>query len=220
VRSLGHAAHVVSNGREVLAALEQAEYEVILMDCQMPDMDGYAATAEIRRREQKGTRHIPIIAMTAHSMEGDRDKCLAAGMDDYVSKPVRAASLREAFERCRGAAGDAIDLSTLSALRELQSDGGPDILGDVIRTFLENSPRILASARQALAAGDAARLSGAAHSLKGSCGNFGAKHLAKLCDTLEHTAPGEGADAASGLLTSIEEEYRRVHAALSAHLPS
>ena len=218
VQSLGHTAEVVGNGLEVLAALERAHYDVILMDCQMPDMDGYAATAEIRRQEQNGAKHVRIVAMTAHSMEGDRDKCLAAGMDDYISKPVRAASLRAAFGRCQGSVADAVDVSTLNVLREMQNDDSPDILGDLIETFFENSPRLLASAREALAAGDAARLSGSAHSLKGSCGNFGAKHLAKLCNTLEHTALNGGADAAAGLLAAIEEEYRRVHAALSAQL--
>jgi two-component system sensor histidine kinase/response regulator len=105
VRGLGYKANAVANGLEVLWALEQISYDIILMDCQMPEMDGYEATQTIRKREQSLEESCPwkspvyIIAMTANAMQGDREKCLAVGMDDYISKPVRAAELREALER-------------------------------------------------------------------------------------------------------------------------
>jgi CheY-like chemotaxis protein len=94
----GYRSDVVTNGEEALAALAEADYVAVLMDCQMPGMDGYEATRLIRRGED-GERHIPIIAVTAHSLAGDREKCLAAGMDEYVSKPLRAGALRAALER-------------------------------------------------------------------------------------------------------------------------
>jgi PAS domain S-box-containing protein len=218
VRRLGHIADMVGDGREVLAALEKSNYDVILMDCQMPVMDGYEATVEIRRREKLGAARTRIIAMTANAMEGDRNKCLAAGMDDYMSKPVQLDALGAALDRCNEQVSDAVDAETISALRALQGDGGPDIIADLIGTFFENTPHLLEAARLALSSGASADLKRSAHSLKGSCSNFGAKQMEKLCHTLEHTPPGADASVASELLASIEKEYLRVHAALAAHL--
>jgi CheY-like chemotaxis protein len=98
----GYRVHVVNDGREALDALSTQVYDVVLMDCQMPEVDGYEATRELRQREQGGSRHTPVIAMTAHAMTGDRERCLDAGMDDYLAKPVRSQALVEVLERWTG----------------------------------------------------------------------------------------------------------------------
>ena len=113
IEKRGHAVTVVGNGREALAALEAQGFDLVLMDIQMPEMDGFEATAAIREREKVSARHIPIIAMTAHAMSGDRDRCLAAGMDGYVSKPIRAKDLFDeiaAHARVVERAGPAVPL--------------------------------------------------------------------------------------------------------------
>jgi len=95
----GHHVTVTSNGREALAALDREDFDAVLMDVQMPEMDGFEATAAIRARELKTGRHLPIIAMTAHAMQGDRERCLAAGMDDYISKPIKIQQLTDVLEK-------------------------------------------------------------------------------------------------------------------------
>jgi PAS domain S-box-containing protein len=219
---LGCHADVVGNGREALDALEAAEYDLVLMDCQMPELDGYKATARIREREG-ALRHTNIVAMTAHAIEGDREKCLAAGMDDYLSKPLRFDALREIINRYRpvrtGEQQPAITPENLESLRDLGSEDH-DILTELIDTFMESSPLVLAAAESALQNRQPAGLAQAAHTLMGSCSNFGAKPLQALCmqlETMARAADPQSVKGAAQLLAAIRTELQRVCAALNQY---
>jgi len=218
---LGCHADVVGNGREALDALEAGEYDLVLMDCQMPELDGYKATALIREREGAG-RHTNIVAMTAHAIEGDREKCLAAGMDDYLSKPLRFEALKEIVQRYRPirlGEQPAVTPENLDGLRELGADDDGDILTELIDTYLENSPRVLAAAEEALQNQEPAAVAQAAHALMGSSSNFGAKPLQDLCAQLEQAgrSPNFEKHRAAQLLAAIRTELDRVCAALGEY---
>jgi CheY-like chemotaxis protein/HPt (histidine-containing phosphotransfer) domain-containing protein len=226
IRKLGCYVDVVSNGREALNALRAVEYDLVLMDCQMPEVDGYEATVQLRSMEGNG-RHTPVVAMTAHAIEGDREKCMAAGMDDYLSKPVRFEDLSAVVKRIQadcGEQGPAIGAESLEALRELGIDdfgGNSDILTDLIDTFLENAAQIFAQATDALSRREPAALALAAHTLKGSCSNFGAAPLQRLCAELEgvarnpdFTGSASAESRAAQLLKAARREFERVSRAL------
>jgi PAS domain S-box-containing protein len=231
LRRLGYAAEAVANGREVLGALAYSHYDLVLMDCQMPELDGYAATAEIRRREG-ASRHTPIIAMTANALEGDREQCLKAGMDDYLSKPVKQGDLAVILARwlpapslaaeaaCQEEAaterGEPLDTSVLESLRALQAEGESDLLLRLIDLFFHHAPLRLKALGEALAQGNAQALVQAAHSLKGICGNLGAREMAALCDELEKQGRAGALSRAEALLAQLGEEYARVCRALEA----
>ncbi len=223
VRKLGCHADVVGNGREALDALDAADYDLVLMDCQMPELDGYEATAQLRLKEGNA-RHTPVVAMTAHAIEGDREKCLAAGMDDYLSKPVRFEDLSAVIKRLhvgRISIEPAISEESVEALRELATDGENDILTDLIDTFLDNAPQILAQADDALSQRNPRALAQAAHTLRGSGSNFGAKPLQELSSQLESMARSAdfqdstfAQSQAGQLLNALRIELDRVRAAL------
>ncbi|MDQ3813964.1 MAG: response regulator, partial [Armatimonadota bacterium] len=209
LHKLGYAADAVANGVEAIKALEMIPYDIILMDCQMPEMDGIEATAEIRQRESLASppaRHIPIIAMTANALTGDRVKCLAAGMDDYISKPVKPEELatilarwshpqaepgdegEEAptvalMDRATSIFDDAeavavIDEKVLNSLRALQTQDDPGLVSELIDLFLEDVPARLEVLHTAAAQQNSKVMMQAAHALKSSCANMGARRLA------------------------------------------
>ena len=241
---LGLRAESVSNGREALEALAQTAFNVVLMDCQMPEMDGYEATREIRRRIG-GPAKIAIIGLTAHALAGDRQKCLDAGMDDYLSKPFLpedlAAILARWLPRTDGMAtvapprtteagrstiiGGAIDSEAPAidpvALRHLEAaaDDGPEFVRQLIAVFLADLDDRVAAMRSGVGAGDANSIANAAHALKGSCGHFGAKRLLALCRELEADARAGSTDgSAAAIIDSIEGECARVRGALETQL--
>jgi CheY-like chemotaxis protein/HPt (histidine-containing phosphotransfer) domain-containing protein len=236
LQRLGYEAQAVDNGRAALEALRRTNFDVIFMDCQMPELDGFSATREIRRVEGD-QKHTWIVAVTANSLAGDRERCLVAGMDDYVSKPVKPDDLQNALTKFLARRedgrppepsdapepaaeveplpieGTVLDLSLLSGFRDI--DDGPDcLLNKLIDVFLDNSPKLLAEARTALNEGNAKAVGQAAHTLKGSCSNFGAERLRQACFLLEQ-AGGEGnLGRAPELLAAVEKEYNRARAAL------
>ncbi|MDQ3980563.1 MAG: response regulator [Actinomycetota bacterium] len=231
---LGYETDVAANGREAVAAVSGQRYAAVLMDCQMPEMDGFEATREIRRREG-GDRHIPIIAMTASATEADRQRCMAAGMDDYIPKPVRIESIETALEHwIRGGspgpsqsetpapAEEVLDLSLLEQLRDLgPGDDGADLFTKLVETFARESATRVAELRDAAQNGDFARLLRVAHTQRGSSAVMGAGALASACAALEAASRGSDIEEVRERLKDIEAELERATAALEseAHLP-
>jgi len=225
----GHRVVVAGNGREALLALDRVPpdgFDLILMDVQMPEMDGFEATAAIRAREAETGIHIPIVAMTAHAMKGDRERCLAAGMDAYISKPIRAKELLELIHQLAGvpvSSGDsgggaqpAPDLPDRKALLELFEDDA-DLLCEVVETFLADCPRQLGAIKEALEASDAAGVERAAHSLKGSVGNFGAPAVFYSAQKLETIGRGGNLAEAPAAFADLEEKMRLLRSVLSQY---
>jgi CheY-like chemotaxis protein len=230
---LGYEVDVASTGKEAVAAFERRPYAAILMDGQMPETDGFEATRLIRARE--GDRHTPIIAVTASAMRGDRERCLAAGMDDYIYKPVRLEDLEAVLQRWvrnpgmakspstaqsagRSADGpsvdEALDVSVLARLQHLNQPGREHAFQELIDMFLDDTPPRLASLREAAARQDAAALIEVSHALKGAAAHFGAHELATRCEQLEQLARGGTLEGAEELLQRMEDAFARARLAL------
>ena len=226
LQNMGYRVDVVANGLEAIELLQRIPYDAVLMDCQMPELDGYAATEAIRRLGGRvaGT---PIIAMTAHAMEGDRQKCLDAGMDDYLAKPVKPEQLAETLARLlRPVAGveevaavqDAVlDPNIVSQLKELES-GDPGFLTDLVDMFINDLPEQLALIRGARQARDAETLRSKAHRLKGASANLGAQSLSQLLQQLEHAARDGDWDAVEALAPLLSQAVEAASGALQSLL--
>jgi signal transduction histidine kinase/CheY-like chemotaxis protein/HPt (histidine-containing phosphotransfer) domain-containing protein len=212
LRMLEQHVDLAQDGVEALKLFDEHEYDVILMDIHMPRLDGYSATAEIRRREEerKG-KHTWIIAVTANSLPEDRDKCLAAGMDDYLAKPVKARALVYALEKCVTVES----LPPATDLRLLVDSGIGDMAPQLISVFLESAPRDIEKMRIAWGAKDSDGLGDAAHSLKGSCSNLGASRLRDLCQRIENHGRSGTFGEVFKLLESVDQEFGRVNSELS-----
>jgi CheY-like chemotaxis protein/HPt (histidine-containing phosphotransfer) domain-containing protein len=217
---MGYAADLAANGLEALEALRRERYDVILMDVEMPVMDGLEASRSIHREWPRNERP-RIIAMTANAMQGDRETCLAAGMDDYLSKPIHADELAAALARHAPQSavpevqeGDVLDDAALGHLEA--ATGDPAFVAELVDTFLQDSPALVASLRSAQQAGHAEELHRAAHTLKSNARTFGAAPLADLCQALERTASVGVTDETAQLVARIEDSYARVESALAA----
>jgi signal transduction histidine kinase/CheY-like chemotaxis protein/HPt (histidine-containing phosphotransfer) domain-containing protein len=232
---LGYGADVVGDGRQVLARLDQAAYDVILMDVQMPEIDGLEASRVICARLAASERP-RIIAMTAEAMQGDRDKCLAAGMDDYIVKPVTLDRLAAALAKCRPlaaatapeaaaappvkklriAAGTALDRDVLDQLRE--DLGGTAALREVIRSFLDQTPSVLSTLRDAVERADVPSIRRAAHMIKGTSSTLGARALSEQCAEIERIGQSGYISDAGSRVIAVEASYRTIEAALKAEI--
>jgi two-component system sensor histidine kinase/response regulator len=229
----GHHVTLANNGREAVAAWESAGipgFDVLLMDIQMPEMDGMEATAAIREREKGSGGHVPILAMTAHAMRGDKERCLASGMDGYVSKPIHPPDLFAEIERCLAAPGrnqtmpeniseaeavpGAEALIDRVALLE-RVEGDRELLAEMVHLFQEDAPRLLAAMREALARGDMALLERSAHSLKGAAANLSAKSASAAAQRLESDAKNKQAVPAQESLANVERAVVQLLPALA-----
>jgi CheY-like chemotaxis protein/HPt (histidine-containing phosphotransfer) domain-containing protein len=216
----GHSTVIAANGRKALATLEKQEFDLVLMDVQMPEMNGFEATAAIRQEEQTTGRHIPIIAMTAHAMKGDKERCLTAGMDAYVSKPITPDELFRAVAKIAPAPGRAIaepddgivDRSAILA----QVDGDLELLAELVDLFLDTYPSLLGEIRQGIRDQVPSRVSEAAHSLKGALGNFWPTAGMDLVLTLELMGRDGNLSRAEEKLRELEVDMGRIRSALCA----
>lgn len=253
LENLGCSVSVVKNGFEAVAAVTHSSldglentYDLVLMDCHMPGMDGFEATTEIRRWQHKGDSHLPIIALTASAMEGDREKCLEAGMDGYLSKPftnqqlagviehwLSSAGVKECRERTseglkkassgrevrlKLASEGVLDRKALDRIRALQRKDMPDILTRVVTLYLDTSPKLLQRIQAAIAESDGTKLSSAAHSLKSCSVSLGAEALAAICRELEERGRNNDLANAQAVLSVIESEYAAVRRTLVTEL--
>jgi PAS domain S-box-containing protein len=219
----GHEVAVAHNGREAVEALAQDRFDLVLMDMQMPEMDGFEATAFVRAKERAEGGHVPIVAMTAHAMKGDRERCLAGGMDGYVSKPFRRAELLAAIrtvvpDAARTATTGAAAAGPEALVEEhpvasawvdaegaLERVGGDrELLGEIVGLFLDEVPDLLSQARAALTRSDAATLERAAHTIKSTAANFGTGPVIDLALTLELVGHSGDLTTADATLTTLE----------------
>lgn len=239
LNKLGFRVDTAHNGIEgVQKYLYQPErYAVVLMDCQMPEMDGFSATREIRAACAGQREKVPIIAMTANAMQGDRDTCVAAGMDDYISKPVNLESLKKTLNLWVGRMSKMpdnkpdtdlqrdientmlVDDEMLGAIKELQIEGEADFLSEIIHIFLHDSQTTMDVVSESITTQDFSTLKKSVHSLKGSSGNLGANRLSGLCSKIEEMAANQDLEGITQLLPTLHSVYISTCQALEEKIP-
>jgi len=210
----GHAVALVSNGREAVEALSSQKFDIALLDVQMPEMGGMEATAAIRAEEYGkhgpggAASHIPIVAITANAMKGDRERCLAAGMDGYIAKPIKQQELFGVIENM----SIIKELNTSVAFDGSLFDGDPDFLAEIVNLFLETYPVLLSEIETAVLEKDAAALGRAAHTMKGAVANFGARAVVDQAKELEMMGK-------SGDLASADDAAQSLRALMNKLVP-
>jgi CheY-like chemotaxis protein len=214
LEKVGYRADVAANGVEALEALERQPYDTVLMDVEMPEMDGLEATRRIHRRWPEEQRP-HIVAVTANAMQGERELCIQAGMDDYITKPIHLEELVGALTRGARRPGapqsaPAIDRDVIRRLGASFGEGGNGSMAALIDTFLGHVPGQMAAIRTAIERGETDEVRRGAHTLKSNAATFGAATLADLCRELEAAAKAGTLEGGSGLLTRIEVELERV----------
>ncbi|OHB76064.1 MAG: hypothetical protein A2W31_16835 [Planctomycetes bacterium RBG_16_64_10] len=224
----GHSVVLANNGQEAVAAVRAQSFDLVLMDVQMPEMDGLEATAMIRAAEQRSGTHVPIVAMTAHALKGDRELCLEAGMDAYLAKPIRPQQLCDTIDALLGTGTETNDLAAnetgpaaggldwSAALRTVKGD--EQLLAVMIEAFLEESPRLMDAIRAAVTQRDAATMRVAAHTLKGALGYFGADRASALAQRLELLGRDGQLAGSDVTLADLAAEMARVVPILEGHL--
>jgi PAS domain S-box-containing protein len=228
----GHSVIVAENGRQALAAIEKHKFDLVLMDVQMPEMGGIEATQAIREREKSTGAHLPIVAMTAHAMRGDRERCIEAGMDNYLAKPLDPRTFLQTVESMGSAeipkqtqqqveqaektgspASGALNQSALLA----RFNGNHKLLRTLVKTFLEDCPKMMARIRKAVTARDAPALADAAHALKGSVGNFGPSAPFETARRMEISARQGTLEGSWEAYATLEDEMAALSPVLDRH---
>ncbi|MDX2495410.1 MAG: response regulator [Desulfuromusa sp.] len=236
LRKLGCKVYLAINGMEAISSMENNSYDIIFMDCQMPRMDGYEATGQIRQKEigAQDSKRMPIIALTANALSGDREKCLAAGMDDYISKPFGQNRIAEILKRwlpnnlqeivgqppsqrespdititSEPTESDVINQKALENIRALQSEGAENILNKIINLFLDDTPKQLEKLHQALHDKDANTVRSVSHSLKSSSASLGALSMSALLKELEEKGRTNSLAGATELFDQVKNEFQK-----------
>jgi signal transduction histidine kinase/DNA-binding response OmpR family regulator len=228
LEKMGHSVALANNGKEALSILTRQQFDLVLMDLQMPEMDGLSATRNIREQEKQTHSHLPIIAMTAHALKGDRERCLEGGMDGYVSKPININELKDAIAAVQGGS-----VSSLDKERKIEPDAPPTegavwnfsetlerlggdetLLGEVVQIFLTETPRKLTELREAISLPDPETVERTAHSLKGELGYLGVTSASQRARELEEMGRKTDLKEAGSVFTALEAELMQVLAAM------
>ncbi|MDX6385536.1 MAG: two-component system, sensor histidine kinase and response regulator [Blastocatellia bacterium] len=224
LQKLGYRPDVVANGKEAIEALGSIHYDLVFMDCQMPEMDGYEATAEIRRREAN-SKHTPIVAMTAHAMEGDREKCIAAGMDDYITKPVKveelsrvlSALLQNAPPKSESVSTATVAPVDVARMRDALGDE-PREFAEILELYLDGMVANLAKLDDALGLGDRDAIQALAHTCAGTSANCGMNAVLKPLRDLEDTARAGHLSGVTSAFVRTKQEFARIQAFLDLNI--